>query len=328
MRALVLVWLVACGASSDPKTNFELMHRFDYRGPRKPYPTYVEGLVDVCCPLEPWDPIVVRLVPEHDAACRALQWNVESGGSAPSIPWGPECHEAVSTESLITGLKHPERTQRVAIARLLAERDPSAHLQRAMFRELLTLRVPTEEPGVDDTLVEALTIALAAGGDDELQSIAESLHSNDATERLWSTHVMARAMAFPLALPELGSTLEALTHDPDWRTRERARRATAEHRKWYGMDRDSTAGDIAGISIPADHDSPHAPFNDLTRYRSDRDQSRNVLATTLLARRRFFCDSKVATAILAMLEHSDDMRASHLAKHARRLRWERCMAKQ
>ncbi len=323
MRAVfIVVLLFACEASPDPKTNFDVIQPYETRGPREPYPTYVEGLIDRCCPLKPWH----SPPPERAAVCRALQWNVEDGGDAPSMRWGPECHEAIPTESLLLGLRNPKRSnQRVAIAQLLAERGPSEHLQRALFRELLTLQMPSNDPGVDDTLVNALTCALATGGEAELKPIAESLHSSNATERLWAAHVLALAMRFPLDLPEVLPTLEALTHDPDWQIRERARQAIDQSQLWSSTNRDSSAGGVLGILIPVDRAmSPYEPFDDLTSFRASQDHSRSLLATKLFAMRRFFCDSKVATTILAMLERSEDLSLSHLAKHATRLRWKRC----
>ena len=326
MRAIFwVVLLIACSTNeqSQPQTNFDLLLRPDTQSRAQlPYRDRVHALVDVCCPLEP-----IRLGDrpplERAAVCRELQRSVEHGEPALSSPWGPECHEAVPTDSLLLGLRSSKRgDQRVAIAQLLAERDPSEHLQRAMFRELVTLRVPSENP---DTLVDTLSLALAMGGEDELKVIAESLHSSDAAERLWATHVLALAMRFPLELPDLRPTLEALTHDPDWRIRERARQATDQPRLWPSTNRDTSAGGVVGIVIPADRaTSPYEPFDELTSFRGYRDHARDLLAIKLFAKRRFFCDSKVATTILAMLERTDDLHVSHLAKHASRLRWKRC----
>ena len=185
--------------------------------------------------------------------------------------------------------------------------------------------MPSNDPGVDDTLVNALSFALATGGEAELKPIAESLHSNNATERRWAAHVLAIAMRFPLDLPEVLPTLEALTHDPDWQIRERARQAIDQSRLWSSTNRDSSAGGVVGILIPVDRGmSPYEPFDDLTSFRASQDPSRSLLATRLFAMRRFFCHSKVATTILAMLERSEDLSLSHLAKHATRLRWKRC----
>lgn len=335
MIRFAIVALVACAniESNQPQTNFDLARtKAIQHGVRLPYANASEALIDTCCPLKPWKERPFEVV----AACRELQRTVEAGGDAPSFTWGPQCREAIPTESLLISLRHPKRQdERASMVQRLAERDPDDKLQRALFQELLSLTMPSDDPavsGVDDTsriLPRTLTVALAAGGEPELQFVAERLRSADSQERLWATHIFAYATSFPLDLPDALPLLEELARDPDRRIAERARHAANQYRLWATADLDAWAGRAADISVPSldAKKRRYAPTNLLMEILLAQDLDQKLLAIQLFGRRRVFCQSTVATTVLAMLAKDGDPQISHLAQRAVLLRRERCGAR-
>ncbi len=324
--ALFIVALLACGTTepSYPQTNFDLL-RGDpaARLMGLPYGTHADALVDTCCPRVKRDGPLPR---ETAAVCCELQRTIEQDPTESAFFWGPHCQTAIPVESLrsMVARDHRGGAWYGAVSRL-AERDPTEATQRFLFRELVETApnaIPGDAAELDRDGSERLVVALATGGEAELRITADALVSKNPRERLWAANVFLYATSLPLDLPEVLPVLDELGNDPDARIAEPARQAAAQYRSWSDADLELSAGHAAGIQLPTG--GRRSPFHPTVRALQWQDILGQQLAIQAFSRRRAFCSSRVATAVLATMKNDGDVRIADLANRATKLRTHRC----
>jgi hypothetical protein len=328
---LCAAFVAACSANepSDQQANFDLM-RYAFAPTRLPYGSYAAGLADRCCPQT--DPIW-SLPRETPAVCRELQRTIEQEKpDASTFFWGPHCHDVIPASTLMGAVARGEHdfAWQGALT-VLSERDPTPGTQQLLFDELSKLEMPSDDPavsGVDDwsrVPPRMLTVALAVGGEDELRITATRLRSRDPHQRLWAAHVFFYAASLPLDLPEVLPVLEQLAANDSPRIAERASYAAAALRSWESFDIDSWAGLAASVDLQSEN-GRYPPVHLATRILQAQDRHGKLLAIQMFGRRRAFCRSRVATAVLETLRKDGDARIADLARRASDLRKRRCVA--
>lgn len=289
---IAIATLVACSTERPiliaPQTNFEVLRSARPNDPT--FPDKSQWLIRSCCPKQS----NAIALPETPAACRELERMIEDAPRRELFDdWGPNCYQAISTESLKRALpKDP-----FDVSRMLVRRDGTAPTITLLFEELIQEEPPQHGAplrGPSEFLVDALALV----GDDELLVLAAELSSNDSRRMHWAVYVLGVAAAVPLAPSTAHAALDHIAEIFNDLLGTRAREAITT---WDTSSRAEI--DERALRL-------------LEHPRED--------AIQLLARRRSFCSSVAGWALLASFAHDPDPTIAHLARRAIADRRQRC----
>ena len=183
---------------------------------------------------------------------------------------------------------------------LLASKNPTAATTSALFDELAKHEVANDhELWRRRSEFEFLVDELAIGGEPELELVASELRSPDRRRRHWAAYVLLQAAKNPLVLPDARAALAVIAREHNL-TGTHAANAVREFEAWEREDPDPDA-----VAATAARVSP-------------------VTAIRILGRRRFFCRSFVATAMLETYRSESDPVVKMLAHETIKLREQRC----